>query len=338
MSEGNPSPVGPTIRDIAQHARVSAATVSRVLNGHDNVHPNLRDQVLRSLAVLGYHPNGVARSLRTRQTQTVGMIIPDILNPHFAEAVRAIQDTLAEAGYTPLLCNSDRDRGREFTDIATLLARGVDGLILASAADNASQIASCIGGRRPVVLIDRDLPDSPFDSVSVDCQTPTRDAVLYLAERGRRRIAHLAGPQETSTAREKLAGYREGLDQAGLPFDPALVSFGDYTTANGEIASERLLSLEPSPDAVVCANNLMSQGLLRAISRRGLAIPTDIAVIGTDDVFWTVLIEPPLTVIAQPVYELGQRAASLLLDRLRGESGPPRRVRLQARLLIREST
>ncbi|HUX85756.1 MAG TPA: LacI family DNA-binding transcriptional regulator, partial [Chloroflexota bacterium] len=170
MSEGNPSPVGPTIRDIAQHARVSAATVSRVLNGHDNVHPNLRDQVLRSLAVLGYHSNGVARSLRTRQTQTVGVIIPDILNPHFAEAVRAIQDTLAEAGCTPLLCNSDRDRGREFTDIAALLGRGVDGLILASAAENAIDIATCVRGRRQVVLIDRDLPDSPFDSVSVDCQ------------------------------------------------------------------------------------------------------------------------------------------------------------------------
>ncbi|HLH74103.1 MAG TPA: LacI family DNA-binding transcriptional regulator [Chloroflexota bacterium] len=338
MSDGNPSRSGPTIRDIARHARVSAATVSRVLNGHDTVHPNLRDQVLRSLSALGYYPNGVARSLRTRQTQTVGVIIPDILNPHFAEAVRAIQDTLAVAGYTPLLCNSDRDRGREFADVAALLARGVDGLILASAAEHASEIAACVRGHRPVVLMDRNLPDSPFDSVSVDCQTPTRDAVLHLVERGRRRIAHLAGPQETSTAREKLAGYREGLEQAGLPFDPPLVCFGDYTTSQGEAASELLLDRRPPPDAVICANNLMSQGLLRAIARRGLAVPTDVAVIATDDVYWTVLIDPPLTVIAQPVYELGQRAATLLLDRLRGESGPPRCMRLQARLLIREST
>lgn len=333
-----PSAPGPTIRDIARHARVSAATVSRVLNGHDTVHPNLRDEVLRSLSTLGYHPNGVARSLRTRRTQTVGVIIPDILNPHFTEAVRAIQDTLAGAGYTPLLCNSDRDRGREFADVAALLARGVDGLILASAAESASEIAACVRGRRPVVLMDRNLPDSPFDSVSVDCQAPARDAVLHLAGRGRQRIAHLAGPQGTSTAREKLAGYREGLAQAGLSFDPALVCFGDYTTAQGEAAGDLLLGREPPPDAVICANNLMSQGLLRAIARRGLAIPADVAVIATDDVPWTALIEPPLTVIAQPVYELGHRAAALLLDRLGGEVGPPRRVRLQARLLVREST
>jgi LacI family transcriptional regulator len=328
----------PTIRDIAEHASVSVATVSRVLNHQDSVHPHIRNKVLESLRDLNYQPNRVARNLRTGRSHTIGVIIPDIQNPHHAAAVRGIQDTLGNAGYTPLLCNSDRDRRQELNHILALLARGVDGLVLTSAVESAAEAAYLVAERRPVVLMDRDLPDLPFDSVSVDCQTPTRAAVLHLVARGRRRIAHLAGPLETSTAREKLAGYREGLQSAGIAADPALIVFGDYTFAGGERAGAQLLSTHPYPDAVICANSLMTQGMLTAIRARGLAIPRDIAIVGTDDVLWTTLVTPPITVIAQPIYELGHQAAELLLTKLREEVTEPHRIRLRAELIVRESS
>jgi LacI family transcriptional regulator len=316
------------IRDLAAEAGVSVATVSRVLNGTGNVDAALRQRVVAAAARLAYRPNGVARSLRLQRTTTLGAVIPSITNPYFTDAVRAMQDAAAAHGYTLLVANSDRDPAKEEAALTTLLDRRVDGVVLVSAAGDprpSPALRALLESGTPLVAVDRALPSLDLDRVLVDTRAGARDAVAHLAARGRRRIALIAGPPTISTAAEKLAGYRDGLTGAGLPFDPALVLPGDYTLESGETQAAALLDLSPRPDAVLIANNLMSLGALRVLLRRDADVPAGLAVVGYDDVPWTEAVRPALTVVAQPTYDLGRRAVELLVWRLgrRARKGAP---------------
>lgn len=328
------------VRDIAEEARVSIATVSRVLNGVVTVDRDLASQVLLAARRLGYRPNGVARSLRLQRTHTLGAVIPTITNPYFADAVRAMQDAATSRGYTLLVANSDRDPEKEDHALATLLDRRVDGVVLVSAAIQpltSSALRALLDSGTPVVAMDRALPNLELDRVVVDTRGGARRAVEHLIAGGRRRIAFIAGPPSISTAVDKLLGYMEALQAAGLPCDEALILPGDYTLESGEAMAARLLDLHPLPDAVLVGNNLMTLGALRTFLRRDVSIPQSLAVIGYDDVLWTDVVRPALTVVAQPSYALGQEAIRLLLNRIAAPNSAPEVRTLSTTLIIRES-
>jgi len=330
-------PVG--IRQIAKAANVSIATVSRVVHGVPSVDEKLRAKVNDTIARLGYTPNLIARNLRTRRTATIGVLVPDIGNAHFSDAVRAMQNTAETAGYTMLLVNSDGDAKREDASLRTLFERQVDGLVLVSAAPAPSATLRMIVGQgTPVLAMDRAIKGVPLDHILVNIRAGTRDAVLHLAGLGRRRIAFVAGPAMMWTAAEKLRGYREGLEAAGISWDPNLVLQGDYTQASGGVQAFALLGQRPRPDAVVVANNLMTLGAMRVLLRHKISIPDDLALVGYDDPAWTDVVRPALTVISQPTYELGRRSIQLLLARLANPDAKRQHIMLDTSLIMREST
>jgi LacI family transcriptional regulator len=332
----------PRLVDVAERAGVSLATASRALNGLATVDGALRRRVQDAAQAVGYRPNAFARGLRTQRTLTLGVVIPSIANPHFTEAVQAAQAAAATAGYTTIVCNTARDPAAEQRDLLVLASGRVDGLILAPTQTGPAQLMALLADGPPVVLMDRRLEGVPWDWVAVDVAAGVREAIAYLAGRGRRRIAFLAGPAGISTAEDKLAGYRTGLAAQGQDVDPSLVVAGDYTEAGGYEATRRLLAQTPRPDAVIASNNLSAIGMTRAVLEGRLRVPDDLALVGFDNTPWTTLVRPALTLVAQPVAALGTTAARLLLDRLERPAGTspeaPRQVLLAPTLVVRQST
>ena len=326
------------IKDIADDAQVSIATVSRVLNGSPTVHEELRARVLASVEKLGYQPNMVARSLRIRKTMVLGVIIPTIVNPFFTDIVRGVEDVASRAGYVVTVHSSDNDLAKERRYLNVLRNRKVDGVLIAVAHQQESNLGPLVESGVPVVLVDRCLDGAPLDSVTVDTRQGAYLAVELLIQRGYKRIGFLGGPPSVSTANDKLAGYRAALQDYGLPADEGLILSGDYTEASGRELGRRLINLPGRPDAVLVANNLMTLGFFTVVREYGLRVPHEIAFIGFDDRQWAWLVTPPITMIEQPTYELGHIATQMLLERVTGEyAGEERHQILRTKLLIRGS-
>ncbi|MBV9450387.1 MAG: LacI family DNA-binding transcriptional regulator [Streptosporangiaceae bacterium] len=336
MEDDNKVPT--TIRDVAAAAGVSAGTVSRVLNGKRDVADELRHRVLAAVSELGYRPNGAARSLRTRAAMVLGIVISDITNSFFTAVVRGAEDRAQEAGYSIVLANADEDLGKENRYLEIAAAEQMAGVILSPASSRKTTIDVLADRGIPVVTIDRHLTNAPVDSVTVNNHQAARDATAHLISQGCTRVGIIAGPVDTTTGASRLAGYRAALRAAGHDDDPALTAFGNFRTDGGHAAAEQLLSSPCPPDGLLISNDLMTIGGLQAIAEAGLAIPSDIAVVGFDNASWSTALRPPLTVVTQPTYEIGQTAADLLLRRVSGETFPPRRVVLRAQLIERASS
>ena len=334
------------IRHIAKAAAVSIATVSRVINDHPSVSAEVRDRVKAEISRFSYRPNIIARSLRTRQSGSFGVIVPNISNEHFTDAVRAIQDAAETQGFTTLIVNTDNSLAREETAIRSLIERQVDGIAIISAQGAPTPaLQEAINLAIPVVAMDRRIDHDGIDQVTINTRQGTREAVLHLAAQGRRRIAFIAGPQHLWTAAEKRAGYREGLKMAGLAYDAAIAFPGDYSFASGERQASAMLDAAERgagarPDALIAGNNLMAFGAMRALLRRSIEIPRELAFFGLDDTIWTDVIKPGISVVAQPTAEMGRETVRLLCRRIANgrhtESGE--RVVLQTSLVLREST
>lgn len=329
-----------SIKTIAERAGVSVATVSRVLNDSGPVSDTLREKVLRVIDQAGYQPNLIARGLRTQQTGVVGLVLPTISNEHFSGITRAFQDHLSQRGVTVLVSNSDGRIDNEVEAVRTLSARRVDGIALVSSGrDRYPALAEIIERRTPVVAIDRAIASAPIDHFLVDVYQGTLDAVLRLADQGRRRIAFAAGPEHLWTAQEKLRGYRDGLRKAGLSSRSSLVLAGDYSQESGKRQGEELLSARTRPDALIFANNLMALGGLQVLLRSEVRVPDDLAVISFDDAPWTDVLRPSVSVIAQPLYEMGWLAAAALMRRIEEDPGAaPHTEVLPTRFIERESS
>jgi LacI family transcriptional regulator len=327
-----------TIRDVAAAAGVSAATVSRVMNGKADVAADLRQRVLAAVSELGYRRNGPARSLRTRAALVLGVIISDITNPFFTAVVRGAEDQAQLAGYSVVLANADEDVAKEARYLEVAADEQMAGVLLSPASPRRTSIDVLVERGIPVVTIDRRLTAAAVDSVTVDNHSAARKAAQHLVDQGCRRVGIVAGPVQTTTGASRLAGYRAALRAAGRAVDPSLVAYADFRTEGGYAATRKLLRQRQPPDGLLFSNNLMTVGGLRAIAEAGLAIPDDIAIVGFDDAIWTTALRPPLTVVAQPTYEIGQTAARLLLRRIEGEKFPPRRVVLRAELIVRASS
>ena len=327
-----------TARDVARRAGVSTSTVSHVVNATRPVSPELRDRVLEAMRELGYEPNAVARSLKIKRSHTIGLIISDIANPFFTAVVRGVEDIAQARGYMLIVGNSDEDPGKEEAYLRLLAARRVDGLILAPAGEPHPYLDRLVQDGFPLVFLDRDVAELPVAAVLLDSVVAAESAVRHLIQLGHRRIGMIAGRPRISSTNDRVAGYRNALAAAGLPFDPDLVVSGGSRAEGGAAAAEALLAVSPRPTALFIGNNLMTIGAVGAVLGCGLTIPDDIAVVGFDDFSWADVFRPRLTTVAQPTYELGKLAAELLVRRIElGDIDPPPRVVLPGELIIRES-
>jgi LacI family transcriptional regulator len=330
-----------TLRDVAVRAGVHPATASRALNPETRilVSEDTAQRVLDAAEALGYSPNPVARSLRTRRSHTVGVLIPDLNNPLFPPIVRGLEDRLAANGYVALIGNTDSDDQRERMVFDQMRARHVDGLVLATARLRHPLLAEASRADLPVVLINRLAQDYSFPSVSVDNERGVRMAVGHLAALGHRRIAHIAGPQETSTGLSRYRGFVTAMESGGLPVDGDLVVFAkSFTVEEGERCSRLLLDRGAGCTAIAAGNDMLAVGCYAALDETGLSCPEDISVVGFNDMPFIDRLRPPLTTIRFPHYQVGTEAAQLLLERIAEHSGPVKILYLAPELVIRGST
>lgn len=337
----------PSIKDVGRVAGVSVSTVSHVLNGTRYVSPELRQKVEAAITQLGYRHNELARSLRTRRSFAIGLIIPDISNAYYPQLARGVQDAADQAGYTVFVCNSDRRPEHEIRLLEVLEQRQVDGVILDASGPYQALVAALRRTSTPVVLVGSRIDEPAFDVVKM-APHGGYDAVRHLLARGHRRIGLIAGPPPPGSDRPaKAGGYLLALEEAGIAPDPSLIVQGDYTREGGQRAMIRLLALPARPTAVFAGNDLMAIGALTAARAAGLRVPQDVAIAGYDDIPEAAVTSPALTTVAVPKYEMGRAAAELLLERLVARTtradepappGTPRHIVLPHHLVIREST
>ena len=329
-----------TIRDVARLAGVSTATVSATLNKTAFVSPGLQQRVEHAVRMLGYAPSAVARSLKTGVTRLIGLIIADVMNPFFTELVHVIGESAQAHGYRLILCHTDEDVAKELDFLQVLRAQRVDGIILAPSGTAADyRRAGLRHGTIPIVLLDRDVPIVDADSVVLDNEAAVREAIEHILGCGHRRIAIIAGPATLSTGAERVAGYCAALAAAGIEPTPDYIHHGTFRQDEAFEACCALMRLASRPTALFVANNQMAIGAMRAIADLGLVCPRDVSVIGMDDLRWMTAFRPRLTVVRQPVREMGLTALQLMLDRLvaKGALIEPKRVVLRSELVVRES-
>ncbi len=326
-----------TIKEVAAAAKVSTATVSRVLAGSGRVGKQVRERVLDVVRKLDYHPNRLARDLRAGLRKVIGVIIPDLQNPFFPEVVRGVEAVLYTEGYTLVLGHSDGLAEREQAHLSVLRGEGAAGMILIPDNGPNADYSALRAWDMPVVAVDRVPIGLQVDLVCTNNREGISEAVRHLLAHGYSEIAFINGPEGLSVTRERLAGYQEALRAAGIALREAFIVHSDFRQAGGYSGMRRLLGLAKPPRAVVVANNLMTLGALQAIHENGIAIPQEVAVIGFDDMPWATSLHPPLTAVAQPAEELGRTAAQLLLERLGHPTRVPRQVVLATRLMVRAS-
>ena len=328
----------PTMVEVAEAAKVSIFTVSAVVNGTSHVSDTLRARTESAIREIGYKRNGVARSLRLGRTKTVGVSVGDITNSFYTDVVSIIQRVLHKAGYATMLCCNDSSATIQEEQVALMRDRMVDGLIISPTGNDKALRKVVSQADIPVVLIDRVLTGIECDFVVLENKAAVREAARYLIGLGHRRIGFISGMVDSFPGRERLAGYYTALDEAGLPLDSSLVQLGTFPDDGAREAALKLLTGPSPPTAVLAVNNQAVLGLMKALRDLGMDCPRDISVAGFDDFPWADSFHPRLTTVAQPVHEIGEQSAKLLLDRMAGaHGGSARRVVLNGRLMIRES-
>ena len=326
------------IKDVAESAGVSTATVSRVLNNLPTVDPKLAERVRFAARTLDYRANGVARSLRLQRTDVWALIISDISNPFFTAVARGVEDVAQESGFSVILCNTDEDAAKEARYLGVAQTGQVAGVIISPNLFG-SDITRLRAVGTPVVAIDRALRD-PVDSVMVRSGDGARDATLHLFQQGWERPACVTGPPGTDTAEQRVAGYREAFRILGMRAAPALVRHADFRAEGARAAVASLLDSRLPPDAFFIANAPMALGALEEFAARQLVPGRDVGLIAFDDAPWAPFVNPPMSVVVQPDYEMGVRAGRILVERL-GEPGvppQPQRINLSTSLVVRRSS
>ena len=306
----------PTLRDVARRAGVAPITVSRAINDSGYVSVKTRARVEKAVEELGYVPNRLARSLRLKRTQTLALVVTDITNPFWTTVARGVEDAAQDAGFNVILCNTDESEAKQEQYLDVLLQKQVDGILLVPARDSealAGWIQRCAV---PVVVLDRRVCSGQVDLVCGDSEGGAHQLVDHLLALGHRRIAVLSGPRDVSTAVDRVRGYAEALAEAGLEVRADWVCYGQFSIESGYEMTQQVLTARPCPTALFAVNNFIAIGALRALRDAGLRVPEDMSVVAFDDLISELVIEPFLTVADQPAYEMGQRAAELLLARL----------------------
>lgn len=329
----------PTIRDVAKRAQVAPITVSRVVNHTGYVGEETRKRVEAAIAEMGYVPNRLARSLRSKQTHTLGLIITDITNPFWTTVARGAEDAARQQGYNLILCNSDESLEKQADYVRVLLQKQVDGFLLVPAHSAPESVLSIQQQGVPVVVLDRTV-SAPVSTVRCDSEGGAYALTQRLIELGHREIAVLSGSREVSTATERVAGYRRALEHAGIEVQEDLILYGAFTQTAGASMTLRVLDRKPRPTAIFAANNFIAIGVLKTLREMDIRVPEALSVVAFDDLPLGLVIDPFLTVAAQPAYEMGQRATELLLASLKRDAAGarPTEVLLPVPLIVRGST
>ena len=326
-----------TIYDVARVAGVSTSTVSHVLNGTRHVSDATKQRVEQVMAELRFRPNSLARGLVRQETQTIALIVPDNVNPFFAELARGVEDHGFRAGYNVLLCNSDRNREKELAYLDMLVSKRVDGIIYMTMHKDIDQLQTMLNHRIPVVTFDREYEG--MDAILLDNAAGGYAATQHLIELGHRRIACIAGPDAITRSNGRIQGYEQALSDAGLPCDPDLLQAGNWTYESGFAAAQRLLALRTPPTAIFACNDMMAVGVMTSLHQQGCIVPDDISVVGFDDVALSAYVVPPLTTFSTPLSGVGQTLCQILLARINEEtSAEPQRIVVGGELVIRRST
>jgi LacI family transcriptional regulator len=330
----------PTIVEVAKRAAVSTGTVSNVIRGTKRVSPELEKRVNAAILELDYSPNAIARGLKAKQTRMLGMVLPDITNPFFPELIRGAEDTAFERDYFLVTANTDEQIGRERRIVAALRSYRVDGIMLASApGSDTSHIQNTVASGIALVCLDRPVPGVIADAVLLDNVRGARECVRHLIQSGHRRIAIITGELKVQNARERLQGYEDALREADIAVDPALILEGDYRYEAGNRLAKHLIQSGVKATAIFVCNGVMTLGVLNAFEELEIRCPEDVALATFDDLILDHSFHSHLTAVVQPSYEMGARAATILMNRIEGKlTGDPVIVRIVPTLIIREST
>lgn len=327
-----------TLKDVAKRAGVSYATVSRVVGGKPNIHPDTVERVRSAIDELQYKPNRTARSLRARQSKIIGVIVSDIRYDFFPPVVRAVEDLASAAGFAVLLCNSDERLEKEARYVDLLLEENVSGAVIAPTGRESRAIGRLLEAGVPVSLLDRTVPDVQTDNVVVDNFDAAYRATLHLYDNGYRRIGAIVGSDNATTAEQRYLGFQRAVEERSSKVAASLVRRGLPYFETGEQAMHELLTVDQPPDAVFVSNHLLAAGALKALDRLGLRTAEDIGLVTFDDPAWASLVSPAVTAVSQPAYRIGEEAVRALLERIDGFAGAPRRIVLETELVVRGSS
>ncbi len=327
-----------TIQDVARTAGVSTATVSRVLNGASTVDASLAERVRRAAAETRYVPNTTGRALRRQVSDIWAAVVSDVQNPFFTTMVAALQSVAESAGVAVVLCNTDEQLARERSYLQAAVAQRMSGVVVAVASERDSDLSPVLNAQIPVVVVDRRLQGYTGDAVLVDNASCGRLAAEHLLEQGFRRIACIAGPSDVSTTEDRLDGFRAALAAAGTPLAEHYTRRANLRPEGGQEAMVALMSMPEPPDAVFATNGPLTVGAYLASQELGREIPDDVALVGVDDDQWTRIVSPRVTVVQQPVAEIGRLAGEVLARHSRDGSRQPEQLVLAPTLLVRESS
>ncbi len=330
-----------TMHDVARLAEVSIATVSAVINGKSGVSPKLTVQVREAMAALDYHPDLVARSLKVGRTNVIGMVVPDVTNQFYTEAMRGVEDEARAHGYLLMLCNSSEDPSHEQHLLGMLFSQRVDGVLLASS-DSTAAYDRLTRRRFPIVFIDRVPAGCTERAVTTDNISAAYEATRHLISLGHTRIAIIAGKLPISTGSDRVEGYRKAMQEAHLPIREEYFQRGDFSLESGNQCGLQLMQLPDPPTAIFSCNNKMTLGLMRSLAELAVPCPEQVSVVSFDDFEWAANFSPRLTTIAQPTYEIGKQAMQMLLRIIRSakdkSEGKENVLVLPAELRLRDST
>ncbi|MCB0192628.1 MAG: LacI family DNA-binding transcriptional regulator [Anaerolineae bacterium] len=326
----------PSIKDVAENAGVSIATVSRVLANKPHVRPEVRQRVLTAVQELNYRPNLIARSLRAKKSNTIGLIVADIQNPFFTALSRAVEDVAYEQGMSLFLCNTDEDADKEAIYLELMRDKHVAGIIISPTRETSDAFFEMLKWNIPMVVIDRQVDDVEVDTVLIDNTESAYRLTEHLIADGHRRIGAMFG-LGSSTGRHRREGFLQALQDHGLEAAPELVVDVNAREEDGYQTTQQFLSLPEPPNAILTSSGLLSAGAFRALRESKLTIPDDIGFASFDETGWATLVDPPITVVRQPTYEIGQKATDLLLERIKAPSRSVREIILKGQLIVRAS-
>lgn len=330
-----------TVNDIAARAGVSVTTISRVLNNKSKIYrisKQTEKLVLQAAKDLNYRPNHVARGLRLKKTQTIGLVVPDISNPFFAYVTRKIQTYVYESGYSLIVCNTDENQETEIRQIELMRSKGVDGFIIMPVGISYDHIKELLDDDIPMVLLDRCFDDLKTNSVVVDDYKGAYEAVELLIKNGHRRIAVIQGLPNTYTNNARVSGYKDALEKYEIPLDESLIVGNDFRKENGYIETKFLLKQKDKPTAIFTTSDLITLGALQAIYEEKSRVPEDISLVAFDDTDYYTFLTCPLTAVGQPKDIMGQVAVKLLIEAIKGcGNTEKKRIVLDPELIIRKS-
>lgn len=329
-----------SLTSVAKMAGVSIATVSRVINNISNVNPETRVKVEKAIKTLNYRPNRVAKRLRNKNASSnlLGVLIPDIQNPFYVDVLRGIEDVASANNYAIIMCNFSQDEKKEAMYLEILQSESVDGLIAAPAHEHDPNVIRVVKSGLPMVCVDRGLVGVDVDLVGAENRNGAYEAVDHLIKKGYERIAYISGMKQIPSSQQREKGFVSALKDNGLKVDRNLIKYSDSRHDSSMRLCGELLDMKNPPDAIFTGNNLITLGALETIHKRGLNIPEEVAIVGFDDMYWSISLNPPLTAVRQPAYEIGKRSAELLIQRITDPSRSTVNMILKTELMVRSSS